>query len=542
MSLLMDALKQAEQNKTKGESSAIPASDAPAREMPDSRAYETAARGPRESANPLSCDKERPSPKVERERGEGRMPLLAPPGAAGADEMETPLPDELDFSEIEAAIAAENSPADPDPPAEASAAFAGEKISHSSDPPDGTSKPSGIEPFVTATPDEVTAVEEGGLSLATEGSSDKQFPRELPADGQETISSATADDAARILSAGSRRKDRARKRQFILAVILLVVILVLIVAYYFWSRALHVQPPAQPANSALLAPMDTPPQQGQDGQAGKPEQPQVAISSTQVSIEAAARPGAPAATSRPKTVAPEPRQKLQTGSPAGEKTARQQEAREKPVEKKPAGVSIQRHADSPSIYQMLTMAYEAYQENRILDARHQYEKVLNRQPRNRDALLGLASVAVSQGRRDEARALYRRQLEADPKDGVAQTGLLSLLSTGDPVANESLIKQMLREHGETAYLRFALGNVYAAQSRWEEARRSYFRAYSAAPRNANYLFNLAVSLDHLHQDRMALQYYRWALDQARGQAVRFDLEGARQRIRALSSSVTEGAS
>ncbi len=208
--------------------------------------------------------------------------------------------------------------------------------------------------------------------------------------------------------------------------------------------------------------------------------------------------------------------------------------------KKPESPSPQRRTDSPSIYQLLSTAYQAYQGNRILDARHYYQQVLTRQPRNRDALLGLAAVAVRQGYNDEAQSLYRRQLELDPKDGTAQTGLLNLLSTGDSGANESLIKQMLRKHGETAYLRFALGNAYAAQLRWEEAQRSYFRAYSAAPQNANYLFNLAVSLDHLHQDRMALQYYQWAIDMAAGQVAKFDIEAARQRIRILSASVSAG--
>lgn len=57
------------------------------------------------------------------------------------------------------------------------------------------------------------------------------------------------------------------------------------------------------------------------------------------------------------------------------------------------------------------------------EARQVYEEVLQREPNNRPALLGLGRVARSQNRLDEARSIYQRLLEANPKDVDALNGM-----------------------------------------------------------------------------------------------------------------------
>ncbi len=533
MSLLMDALKQAEQNKNKGEASSSPEPDLPVQETYGPDAQDQSAPTP---DTPLSREEDRAAIPAGEEADKAVMSLPPPPvDVTGADDGEEPLADELDFSEIEAAIAVEDSAADPDPPlAEPSSPI---QPLHADEAVVDATLPPRTAPSLDSTTRASADGAPDGRSFAAREKEGVQH-HEVP---ESTETMATAEDAARLIAAGSRRQSRARKRQFMLMGILLSVVLSMIGAYYYWSYQLHVQPVALPAPLAPvpLAAMEVPSQQVNAEQSPTAAQPESVIQpATAMPSQVQDTPRKAATVPRDGAPSSKPPARVQTVPPPREKPPARKTVKKPTVADKPAAVVIERHAEQPSTYQMLTMAYQAYREDRIQDARRLYEKVLDRQPRNRDALLGLASVAVRQGRKDEARALYRRQLEADPKDGVAQTGLLSLLSTGDPVANESLIKQMLREHGETPYLRFALGNVYAAQSRWEEAQQSYFRAYSAAPQNANYLFNLAVSLDHLHQDRMALQYYRWAVGQADGQAVKFDVEGARQRIRALTAAIS----
>jgi tetratricopeptide (TPR) repeat protein len=79
-----------------------------------------------------------------------------------------------------------------------------------------------------------------------------------------------------------------------------------------------------------------------------------------------------------------------------------------------------------------------------------------------------------------------------------------------------------------------LGNQYAQQSRWSEAQAAYFKAYSIDPQNADYAFNLAVSLDQLRQRKPALEYYQRALALADKRAASFDSAQARSRVQELS--------
>jgi Tfp pilus assembly protein PilF len=84
-------------------------------------------------------------------------------------------------------------------------------------------------------------------------------------------------------------------------------------------------------------------------------------------------------------------------------------------------------------------------------------------------------------------------------------------------------------------LHFTLGNQYAQQGRWAEAQQAYFKAFAADPENPDFAFNLAVSLDQLHQSRLALEYYRRALALAEKRAPGFALDVARTRVQQLSN-------
>ena len=80
---------------------------------------------------------------------------------------------------------------------------------------------------------------------------------------------------------------------------------------------------------------------------------------------------------------------------------------------------------------------------------------------------------------------------------------------------------------------FALGNQYASQRRWAEAQQAFFAAFSGDPENADYAYNLAISLDHLRQPRLALEYYQRALALAGNRPVGFNTAQAQARARDL---------
>lgn len=181
---------------------------------------------------------------------------------------------------------------------------------------------------------------------------------------------------------------------------------------------------------------------------------------------------------------------------------------------------------------LLGQAYAAYQRGALDEAQHLYGQAAARGG-SVDALLGLAAIASVQDRDADAQRLYREVLALDPHNATAQAALLDLLGHADPGATESRLKTLIeREPGPHLYQ--TLGNLYADQGRWSEAQAAYFEAYRRAPDNADYAFNLAVSLDQLRQYPAALSYYEKAL--AGGGAHRFDRARAEARVQQLGAT------
>jgi len=122
-------------------------------------------------------------------------------------------------------------------------------------------------------------------------------------------------------------------------------------------------------------------------------------------------------------------------------------------------------------------------------------------------------------------------------NGIAWTAGLAALSSGGgaPEGLEAQLKSDLAR-GESAGLDFSLGNLYAGQGRWSEAQAAYFDAHRLDPGNADILFNLAVSLDHLGQPRLALGYYERALEMSTREAAQFDAAALSRRVAELRAA------
>lgn len=185
---------------------------------------------------------------------------------------------------------------------------------------------------------------------------------------------------------------------------------------------------------------------------------------------------------------------------------------------------------------LLDNAYLAYRNGNLDVAQYLYRDVLGRDARNTDALLGLAVIAQQRGEDMQASRYYSHVLALDPRHALANAGLFALaVDDGD----ENRLTALLDGQKDSSILHFALGNRYAEQSRWADAQQSYFNAYTLEPGNAGFAFNLAVSLDHLGQNELAMQYYQRALhlDQA-GDGHEFDQKfdhvRAEQRVRELT--------
>jgi tetratricopeptide (TPR) repeat protein len=196
-------------------------------------------------------------------------------------------------------------------------------------------------------------------------------------------------------------------------------------------------------------------------------------------------------------------------------------------------LKLSRTIDPPRVSPDVARGYDALRRGDAAEARKAYEAALAVDPANLDAHLGLATAAARAGDRDTATRHYRRALSLDPKNPTAVAGLAALADLSRPEGLEEQLRADITRYPQSAALHFTLGNLYASQSRWNEAQAAYFEAYRLDPDSADLAYNLAVSLDHLGQVRLAADFYQRALAAANKQAAQFDKGQVTRRIAEL---------
>lgn len=211
-------------------------------------------------------------------------------------------------------------------------------------------------------------------------------------------------------------------------------------------------------------------------------------------------------------------------------------ARSEPPVQQPAGDGGLR-ISTQSQESAVQRAYDDLQAGRLDAARAGYQQALRADPRNGDALVGLATIARRDGDAEAAERYYQQAIAADPRNAGAHAGLVSLRGDADAPASESRLKTLIAQQGSdpaaSGALNFALGNVHAGQRRWNEAQQAYFKAHSADAEHPDYLYNLAVSLDHLGQGKLAAQFYDKAIKAAQKRPGAFDKAQGERRLTEL---------
>lgn len=244
----------------------------------------------------------------------------------------------------------------------------------------------------------------------------------------------------------------------------------------------------------------------------------------------------PDAATPPQQPDPAPREPPQAAAPRqAQKPSAPEPPKQEPAHRE--RIVVKRGEPVAAVNPQLVEAHAALEGGRLDAASQLYTAVARAEPKNIDALLGLAAIAVQEARTDEAIKQYLAVLELDPRHALAQSGLIGLMGRSDPLAAESRLKQLIARE-PSAFLYFTLGNLYADQGLWAQAQQAYFQAHHLDPQNPDYAYNLAVSLDQISQPRLAVGFYRRAVELAstRGR-VNFDLSRARERLAALAAQL-----
>ncbi len=287
--------------------------------------------------------------------------------------------------------------------------------------------------------------------------------------------------------------NKQRLRQRILIAVIIILVLFGSAIYYYLemmtsTQDLYLAQQHPEAVSRSITPPVTPSQQATTPAVSQPIESKPAINKAVT----------------PSTSPAEPRRTTQKAAPT-------QTAKAKPASAPEQILTIEHSRKPDPINQLLIDAYNAFHRGDYTQSKRLYAEVLDREPRNRDAILGMAANAIRQQRYDEARARYQSLLKLDPRDTMATAGLSNLNTLVNAGMNESQLKFMIRQQPDASHLHFALGNIFARQQRWPEAQSAYFSAWSSSSKNADYAYNLAISLDHLNKPVQAIEYYALSL-------------------------------
>lgn len=341
--------------------------------------------------------------------------------------------------------------------------------------------------------------------------------------------------AAQNLFAAKKPENQQNRKTFAITVGILTVVSVVGIAGYFWwqlqpkgSLAVRsvpppssVQPPVPPA--APVAPVAA---------AVSPQSAAIPVP-TPAAPPVALPPSAPGALASPTPPSPatQPMAAADKAPAQGSNAARTKRAPLpiEPDDDNPVRISRQPLRLDPG----LSRAYDAFNRGELAFAQAEYEKVRKNDPRNTDALHGLAAIALRQGQFERAEFIYRQIAEADPQDTVALAALLNQRGQVDPNTTESRLKSLAATQPDNAAPHFSLGNLYARLGRWGEAQHAYFNAHNAEPENPDIMYNLAVSLEHIRQPKLAAKFYAQALAAAELRAAGFDRAQAAARLKSL---------
>lgn len=206
-----------------------------------------------------------------------------------------------------------------------------------------------------------------------------------------------------------------------------------------------------------------------------------------------------------------------------------------PSDDKPAIVITKSRASS-GLLRQLKEAYAVVLKGDMSRAQLLYQQVLSDQPKQLDALLGLAYIASQKHDMPRARELYEKVLRLDITNNIAQIGVLQTYSQQDPISHQQVLEALIGKEPTNAESHLALGHALSEQGKWAAAQKAYFKAYSLSPSNTVMAYNLAVSLDSLGQFEVAERYYETALLLNDKAINPLDLERVSNRLKELRQS------
>ena len=178
-----------------------------------------------------------------------------------------------------------------------------------------------------------------------------------------------------------------------------------------------------------------------------------------------------------------------------------------------------------------------YKSGDLSGAETAFRTILAVEPKNTNALIGLAKVHYARGNIRVSVATLLKASEYSPNNPLIISELIALQnSSSSALVSIDQIYALLSRTTDTTVqskLLFILGTVAAKHQDWLAARKHFLDAYSLNKTNPDVAYNLAVVNDFLNNPVEAIDLYQQALTNAVTQPSTFDHKVVRNRIAEL---------
>lgn len=202
----------------------------------------------------------------------------------------------------------------------------------------------------------------------------------------------------------------------------------------------------------------------------------------------------------------------------------------------PSGyVTIRKERDAGSIDSRLTSARVALAEGNNTAALALFDDLHNDYPKDKRILMGRAVSLHKLGQKDDALVAYEAVLNRDPKNIDALNNMLGLLKAKDPQLAVEKLQELHDAYPQQGDIAAQLGISYGSAGQYDQALRYLEMADSLKPGSGFVLYNKAVLLDKMGRSREAASHYRQILRMAADGDIRetLPLDSIRRRLAAL---------
>lgn len=202
-----------------------------------------------------------------------------------------------------------------------------------------------------------------------------------------------------------------------------------------------------------------------------------------------------------------------------------------------AGIKIEVKEPPLDINNELDKAYNSLMSGETDAAIMTYKTILENDPKNRNALFGLATTYHRIGNYDMARTLYAELLAVDPNNRDGLNNFLGLLADESPQEALKQLAALESRNPQFSPIPAQMAVIYQKLGNYDMAGEQMMRAIDLAPENLTYRYNYAIMLDRQGRYEEAAPLYRQIVKAyQQGEPTPGNIQKIQQRLTFISSN------